>query len=123
MLVYVRMAAIARGTTVESAKAIEPRPAPELHRLRPPAESSLRAQVHALVNDVLALHLHLGLLANDAALFPEQRENIRILQRLGASIVARSHDMAAGQATKTPPRRAARMTSKAQLASGGLTKG
>jgi len=117
------MAAITRRTTVEPAKAIEPRPALEFHRLRTPAESSLRVQVHALVNDVLALHLHLALLANDAALAPEQRENIRIIQRLGASIVARSHDMAARQATKTPPRRAARMTSKAQLASGGLTKG
>jgi hypothetical protein len=117
------MAAIARRTTVESAKAIEPRPAPELHRLRTPAESALRVQVHALVNDVLALHLHLEMLANGAALFPEQRETIRILQRLGASIVARSHDMAGGRATKTPPRRAARMTGKAELASGGLTKG
>ena len=123
MLVYVRMAAITRRTTVESAKAIERRPAPQLHRLRTPAESSLRIQVHALVNDVLALHLRLGLLANEAALLPGQRENIRILQRLGASIVALSHDIAVGQATKTPPRRAARMTSKAQLASGGLTKG
>jgi hypothetical protein len=38
------MAAITRRTTVEPAKAIEPRPALELHRLRTPAESSLRAQ-------------------------------------------------------------------------------
>jgi hypothetical protein len=39
------MAAIARRTTVESAKTIEPRPALELHRLRTPAESPLRIQV------------------------------------------------------------------------------
>jgi hypothetical protein len=83
----------------------------------------MRVQVHALVNDVLALHLRLGLLTNEAALLPGQRENIRILRRLGASIVRRSRDMAAARAPKTLPRRADRMTSKAQLASGGLTKG
>jgi len=52
----------------------------------------------------------------------------RALRGLGiprerVSIVARSHAMGGGRATKTPPRRAARMTGKAELASGGLTKG
>jgi hypothetical protein len=36
------MAAITRRTTVESAKAIEPRPAPELHRLRTPPPGERR---------------------------------------------------------------------------------
>jgi hypothetical protein len=115
------MAAITRRTTVESAKVADPRPAPELHRLRAD-QSSLRIQVHALVNDVLALHLRLGMLTNEAVLLPAQRENIRILRRLGASIVARSRDMAAGPAAKTP-RRAARMTTKGQSASRASTKG
>jgi len=53
----------------------------------------MRVRIHALVNDVAALHLHLQVLVSDAGLKAPPDE-IRILQKLGESILAQARDLA-----------------------------
>ena len=111
---------------VEPAKSREPPPVRKRRRRGTPGHPPLmRSLIHALVNDVSALDLHLQILTSDAAGPQAQPETIRILRTLGASILVGARALAGGLAPRAPARRAdraSRMAPTRQLRSGGLVK-